>query len=57
MAKANLISLYEQIQKGKRVVSVTTRDLPAVRMWLWYNGYKYKSNRMGDTYNLMIEKK
>ena len=57
MAKANLISLYEQIQNGKRVVSVTTRDLPAVRLWLWYNGYKYKSNRMGDTYNLMIEEK
>lgn len=57
MAKASLIMIYEQVRNGKRVVSVTARDLPAVRMWLWYNGYTYKSNRIGDTYNLMINKK
>lgn len=50
-------SIYEQIKAGKRVATVTTRELPLLRMWLWRNGYAMKSNCNGDVCDVLIEQK
>ena len=57
MAKAVLVALYDTIRAGKRVATIAACDLPAVKVWLWSNGYKYKANRMGDHIEIMIDEK
>lgn len=57
MAKARNIVVYEQIAAGKRLVSVPTSDLTALRVWLWRNGYSSKTNILGEVANVLITKK
>ena len=57
MASVQQQTIYEQILSGKRVVATTARALPALRVWLWRNGFSYKKNCHGDVVNLMITEK
>lgn len=57
MAKISRLKTYAQIEAGKRLVSVPTADLRAVKMWLWEHGYRWKTNRNDGVVNILISKK
>lgn len=57
MAKLSNIKMYESIKAGKRLVSVPTADLRALYVWLWRNGYAWKTNKNGNAANVMISEK
>lgn len=57
MASIKMLKVYKSIEEGKRVVSVTTAELPALSMWLWRHGYTQKVNRNGKVCNVLIEEK
>ena len=50
-------SLYEQIADGKRLVSVPAARLAALKIWLWRNGYTWKTNTNGQVCNVLINEK
>lgn len=57
MASYRMQRIYQQIEDGKRVVSVTTREMPRLNMWLWRHGYSHKSNCMGGKCDVLITEK
>lgn len=57
MASIKRLKVYAEIEAGKRMVSISCADLPALRMWLWRNGYSFKTNVNGRVCNVLIEKK
>ena len=57
MASIKRLMIYSDIQAGKRLVSVPAADLRAVKMWLFRNGYRWKTNINGEVTNILIERK
>ena len=57
MASIRMLEIYKSIEEGKRVVVVTARELPALRIWLWRKGYSMKTNCMDEICNVQVEKK
>lgn len=55
MATAKQQRLYEDIKKGKRVAQVLPAALPALRVWLWRNGYAHTTcKQQGKTIQVII---
>lgn len=57
MAKLSNMQVYERIEQGARLVSIPAGAMPALKAWLWYHGYSWKTNRKDDIVNVLIEKK
>lgn len=57
MASIKRLKIYADIAAGKRLVSVPAADLRAVKIWLWRNGYKWKTNTIGKMANILIEER
>ena len=57
MAKLSNLKIYERIEQGARLVSIPASALPALKAWLWYHGYTWKTNRNGNMLNVMIEER
>lgn len=57
MASISRLKTYAEIEAGKRLVSVPVADLPAVKMWLWEHGFRWKTNKNGEVVNILIEER
>lgn len=57
MAKLTNIKVYDRILAGASLVSVSAVQMPALKAWLFYHGYTWKTNRNGNVINVMISKK
>lgn len=57
MANSKQQNIYEQIAQGKRLVSVPAARLGALKVWLWRNGYTWKTNSNGRSCDVMIDTK
>lgn len=57
MASVKQQAIYEQVANGKRVVCATARELPALKIWLFRHGFRWKTNRNGDVVNILISEK
>lgn len=57
MAKMSNIKVYERILAGASLVSITASAMPALKAWLFYHGYTWKTNRNGNTLNVLVQKK
>ena len=57
MASVKQQAIYEQVANGKRVVCATVRELPALKIWLFRHGFRWKTNRNGDVVNILISEK
>lgn len=57
MASIKRLKMYAEIEAGKRLVSVPAADLRAVKIWLWRNGYSWKTNKNGKVVNILIEER
>lgn len=57
MAKLSNMKVYERIEAGATLVSIPASAMPALKAWLFYHGYSWKTNRNGDTLNVMVTRK
>lgn len=57
MAKMSNIKVYERILAGASLVSIPASAMPALKAWLFYHGYTWKTNRNGNTLNVLVQKK
>lgn len=57
MAKVSNLRVYERIQAGASLVSIPSSAMPALKAWLFYHGYTWKTNRNGNMLNVMVTKK
>lgn len=54
MTSSKRIAIYEAVAAGKRVVTIATQDLPAVKVWLGAHGYSYRAKRGRASVELTI---
>lgn len=57
MAYIKNLKIYAQAEQGKRLFSVSDRELPALRVGFFRRGYSVKTNRNGNVVNVMIDKR
>ena len=57
MAKMSNLKVYERILAGASLVSIPASAMPALKAWLFYHGYTWKTNRNGNTLNVLVQKK
>lgn len=57
MASSKRIAIYEAVAAGKRVVTIATHDLPAVKVWLGAHGFSYKAKRSRASVELTISER
>lgn len=57
MAKIGNMKVYERILAGATLVSIPASAMPALKAWLFYHGYTWKTNRNGNVLNVMVSKK